>query len=1149
MLRRRLLVEATTYQDSSLRDAAARDDQLLKSDEARKYGRHDPDSSQRGGATRFGAFLAQIFPQVDQFKRYSLRSFVDDFIAALTIAFILLPQSIAYAGLAEADPTQALISASFPPLLYFIFGSSRQLSIGPEAVVSVVVGTTITNEIEQHPDSRFTKLQVSAALTLVVGVLSMVLAVLRAGFIDNILSGYLLTGFVLGTSNLIIVEQLPDLMGLQVDIAGDDSTINKLIRATSAFSTAHRWTILISVLNVLFLLGFRELKKRQKGNKILSRIPEILILVVAMILVSSLCDLEKQGVAILGEGENRIRKPSVPPVKRELIGRLIQPAITIVLVGYIECQTVTRDFGLRYGYFPSGDQELFALGVTNVVTSFLGGYPTFGSLPRSRIMASAGARTTLASFMSGLFVLVFFLTLVPALQFLPRATLASIVFVAALGLIETKEIAFLFRLRAWTEMAMFAATFVITLVFSISTGILLCLGLSALLIVKRTTTTSMSVMGRVSHHYMLPEGGGGGYEAVRTAGGGRSPLPGSFDKGARAAGSPFASAGSLTADDTTTSRSTAALGSDTATLRKKASTSSLAFGTAASEAGGSGILPYPHPHRPLGAAQTQQPRVKPTFVNIDEHPDAELLDGVILLRVDVPLLFYNSGQARRCIEAVMQAEKRLALARYRRMRERRRKEEGRRRQRRRKRAAAAEGESATATVVVGEAGVSDGEELRGSKTSRPRSRTQSARELEEGSTVGSEYREEDDETGPLDDDGDADAASSNEELDMDGAGGADDDDDDLPPLSPVLGGESDDEGDDVFDAEAGRRWGALHRWRKNRGRVGAGKAAAGSGSPRAAPAKALGSSAQQQPGRNDSTSSAVSSAAASPVLPPRSGGLFFGMRVGGAGSAAAAAVASRKDSGRPSSTSSTARLLLGGSSSTAGQDASPGGFGDHSRPVTPFDTHHSDAPAGTGTGPFEEVALRPIFSTALADAGSERTAVVPGAAGAGAGGAYHRRRESEDAGNGYDEEEEPMAPRPASAMSSMGPTNGSTSGSPDRRGKRQRDRQRTVSGDPSMTGAPRGGAGGYGGPHTIVLDFRHCLDLDSAATFVLRRIVRQFRSQGIRVVFCGLQPFHQIRFHRAGLAPVLVGNVFEDMAAAVADVEAKLDVVEWRRDD
>ncbi|KAJ3168705.1 Solute carrier 26 [Irineochytrium annulatum] len=858
MLRRQLLAEATGHNDG---ERVGKDDLLIEERLVSLFSRTDKEVDdgsdaldpmgglKRGGSgTRQKAFDAAsvlksvlaALPLAEQMKRYSFKLFLDDLMSAVTIAFILLPQSIAYAGLAEADPYQALICAAFPPVLYALFGGSRQLSIGPEALVSVIVGGTVINEIERHPETGLTMPQISATLALVVGCIAIIMAILKAGFIDNILSGYLLTGFILGVSNLIIVEQMPDLFGLDAHVMGDDSTIRKLITAVKAFGTANKWTIIISIVNVAFLLGAREFKKKSK-NKWVTKAPEILVLVIVMILVSFIGNFGGNGIHVLGSFDNRIRAPTTPPLDHALIGRLIQPALTIVLVGYIECQTVTRDFGLRHGYFPSGDQELFSLGFVNFVTSFLGAYPTFGSLPRSRILASAGGRTTLASAMAGVIVLIAFLTLVPALQYLPRATLSSIVFVAALGLIETKEIGFVFRLRAWSEIAMFLATYVITLIFSISVGILLCLVLSALLIVKRTTVTSMSVMGRVHH--------------------------------------------------------------------------------------------------------ASDHSVKPTFVNIDEHSDAELLDGVILLRVDVPLLFYNSGQARRSIEAVMQAERRVMAAKN----------------KRRRKVAAEEAAAAEQLDISEGGGYASGGSGDGERTSDGMGGTGGV-----GAATGGKV----------------------------GAGVGDGSDEDMAPLSPLP--ESDSE-DDNFDAEAGRRWGALHSWRKGRGRLGA--------PPSPVPSQA--------------------------------------------------SVGSTKD-------------LLGNVHMKKG--------------ILGMSTSMSGA-ASHGSLPMESPTEASGVGVAMINGGEEVSVAM-----------------------------KPMT----------GASNGASAAE---------------------------GQGRYAGPHTIVLDLKHCIDLDSAATFVLRRIIRNFRRQGIRVCFCGLYPFQRVLFQRAGLAPVLLGNVFEDMAAAVTDIEGKLDVVDWRRDD
>ncbi|KAI9361607.1 sulfate transporter family-domain-containing protein [Zopfochytrium polystomum] len=447
MMRRKLLVEALHDPGPDYSSHTnAKSDLAMEKLVVNLFSR--PRLAASAAKSRFMAFVKSSLPLADQMATYDWKLFGEDLIAAVTVAFVLLPQSIAYAGLAQVDPIQALLSAIFPPVLYVFFGSSRQLSIGPEAMVSVVAGSAIIDYMENNPGTAYTAPQIASALALVVGLMCILLSIMRAGFIDNILSGYLLTGFILGGASLIMVEQLPELLGIDVDLEAQESTINMLI-ATYHHLGNVKWAVAaISLVNVAFLLGFNHLKHKF-GKKIvwLGRAPEILILVVLMIGLSAGLDFHGKGIAVLGTFDNKIKMPSPPPLKFELLKKLIEPAMTITLNGFIECQTVTRDFGLKNGYFPSGDQELFAFGFINFVSAFLGAYPTFGSLPRSRILAQSGARTTLSNAMAGVFVLVALLTMVPVLQHLPRSTLASIVFVAALGLIDTKEIAFVFRLR------------------------------------------------------------------------------------------------------------------------------------------------------------------------------------------------------------------------------------------------------------------------------------------------------------------------------------------------------------------------------------------------------------------------------------------------------------------------------------------------------------------------------------------------------------------------------------------------------------------------------------------------------------------------------------------------------------------------------
>ncbi|KAJ3255020.1 Solute carrier 26 [Chytriomyces hyalinus] len=479
---------------------------MMSSDEVVKI-----QDAQSGGDTQ--RFIRSLFPLIDQMKTYNRKFFLDDVISSFTIAFILLPQAIAYTTLAKVGVMQACVAAMFPLMFYPILGASRQLSVGPEAVVAVVTGSTVVEIMAST--SAYTASQIASSLAFMVGVVCMGVGICRGGFVDNILSGYLLVGFVLGISNLICIEQIPGLLGLTLPPAeGESSALDKLQGALNVFGTANGVTAAVGISNVIFLLAMRRIKKMYKAKyPILGKIPDILVLVILMIGISAALDLNgKYKVKVLGTFDNKLPIPGLPLLNGDLVGRLIQPAFITLLVGFVESQTVTKKFGLHFGYFPSGDQELVALGSINLVSSLAGGMALFGSLPRSRILVNMGAKTVLANAMAGIIVLVATQVLGPVLKFLPKPTLSGIVFAAALGLIEFKEIGFVFRIRSWAEVIMFLITWAVTIGFAITTGIIVCLGFSALLIIRRSTEAPLAVIGRVKMNLVANSDEDDGYK-------------------------------------------------------------------------------------------------------------------------------------------------------------------------------------------------------------------------------------------------------------------------------------------------------------------------------------------------------------------------------------------------------------------------------------------------------------------------------------------------------------------------------------------------------------------------------------------------------------------------------------------------------------
>ena len=197
-----------------------------------------------------------------------------------------------------------------------------------------MVGMVIDSEITKFPNTGFPPALIASTLAFIVGIICIVLAIFRAGFIDNILSGYLLTGFVLGVSNLIVVEQIPSLLQLQVDLPGDASVLDKFITAAKTFYTCHVPTLCLAISNILFLYVARFVKKSlvRRGMTRVIHVPEIFVLVALMILISWGVKLQDKGIRVLGAFDNHIYPPQLPELNGALFLRLLQPAITIVLV-------------------------------------------------------------------------------------------------------------------------------------------------------------------------------------------------------------------------------------------------------------------------------------------------------------------------------------------------------------------------------------------------------------------------------------------------------------------------------------------------------------------------------------------------------------------------------------------------------------------------------------------------------------------------------------------------------------------------------------------------------------------------------------------------------------------------------------------------
>ncbi|KAJ3167919.1 Solute carrier 26 [Geranomyces variabilis] len=443
--------------------------------------------------------LANYVPLVSVLRNYTSALAAGDFRAGLTIGVVMVLRSIVFATLANVSVSVSLISSIVPVTIYALLGTSRQLSVGPEALAAVLIGQTVAEELEVATDG-VTANQIAAVMAFLVGAIALVLSLSRAGFLDSVLTGFVKTGFISSVGILIAIEQLPEITGINLALKPRPtaSTFEKLVVTSKAiFSSAHGPSIAVGVTAVIFMLAAKQIKARVDRAWV-KAVPEIVILVVVMIAISAAADFPKYGIRTLGKFDNKFPALSLPKLSMDRIQRLVTGALIQTVVGFVESMAVSKDLGMQYGYNPKPNRELFALGSANLIGSFLGCFVSMGSLPRSKILADSGGRTNVASLWTAAWVTVFVFTAGPILKFLPLPTLAGFVAAAALNLIHVSEILFVIRVKSWGEIIGMLGAFAATFFWNVESGALAVLFAAMLLIVRRSVGIDMAILGRVT---------------------------------------------------------------------------------------------------------------------------------------------------------------------------------------------------------------------------------------------------------------------------------------------------------------------------------------------------------------------------------------------------------------------------------------------------------------------------------------------------------------------------------------------------------------------------------------------------------------------------------------------------------------------------
>ena len=427
--------------------------------------------------------IKELIPILEWLPNYNSSRLKGDFIAGITVSIILIPQGIAYALIAGLPPIYGLYCALVPQLVYAIFGSSRQVAIGPVAMDSLIVATGVSTLALAGSDSY---IAIAILLAFMVGSIQFLLGVFRLGFIVNFLSKPVISGFTSAVALTIGINQFRNLFG--VDFVQSDQIQYVLEDIWFNIIDFNSHTTVIGLISVGVIILLRRINKK---------IPNALLVVVVGIFTIRYFGDEFSDVAIVKDIPSGLPSFSFPEMDISQMKELLPIALTLVMVGYLETISIGKSLEAKQDeYKLRPNQELIALGLSNMLGSWFKAYPSTSSFSRSAINQESGATTGMASLVSVVMVLLTLLFLTPLFYHLPKTVLAAIIIVAVFGLVNIKEAIFLWKANN-LDFWLLVITFFSTLLFGIEYGIMIGVGLSLIILIFRTSRPYVAELGKV----------------------------------------------------------------------------------------------------------------------------------------------------------------------------------------------------------------------------------------------------------------------------------------------------------------------------------------------------------------------------------------------------------------------------------------------------------------------------------------------------------------------------------------------------------------------------------------------------------------------------------------------------------------------------
>ncbi|MFN3863568.1 MAG: SulP family inorganic anion transporter [Erythrobacter sp.] len=441
--------------------------------------------------------LQRYFPIFEWGRSYDRAALTSDLMAAVIVTIMLIPQSLAYAMLAGLPPVVGLYASILPLFAYAVFGTSRTLAVGPVAVVSLMTASAAGAVAAPGTAAYWEAAITLAALS---GVMLVALGLLRLGFLANLLSHPVISGFISASGVLIATSQLKHILGVK---AWGETWPEMLSALAGALGSINPATLAIGVPATLFLFWVRKgLKPALMKLGLSPRAADMsakagpVVAVALSILAVIGFGLEAQGVSIVGNIPQGLPPLMLPSADLALIEALWVPALLISVIGFVESVSVAQTLAAKRRQRIVPDQELIGLGASNIAAALSGGYPVTGGFARSVVNFDAGAQTPAAGAFTAVGIALASLFLTPLLYNLPNATLAATIIVAVLSLVDFKTPRLLWAYSK-ADFAAHAATIIVTLVAGVEMGVIAGVAVGLVLYLWRASRPHAAIVGRV----------------------------------------------------------------------------------------------------------------------------------------------------------------------------------------------------------------------------------------------------------------------------------------------------------------------------------------------------------------------------------------------------------------------------------------------------------------------------------------------------------------------------------------------------------------------------------------------------------------------------------------------------------------------------